>query len=86
MAHHDRPTAKQIAVAVLSMIPLCTSGSLIAEAATPASALGDFPAQPQCGPDPVTLIDPCQSLPQPGVTADPVPQVPWDVIDSVLFG
>lgn len=82
MAHLNRRTATQIAVAALSTIALYAGGSLVAAA----SASTGFPLQPQCGPDPFTLIDPCESLPQPGAAANPASQIPWDVIDSVLFG
>lgn len=84
MAYLNRRTATQIAVAALSMITLYAGGSLVATAV--ASASSDIPLQPQCGPDPVTLIDPCESLPQPGTAADSAPPIPWDVVDSVLFG
>ncbi len=88
MAHLNRRRSAQIAVAVFSMIALYAGGGLVAAGATPpsTSGSGDFPLQPQCGPDPVTLIDPCESLPQSGAAADSAPQIPWDVIDSVLFG
>ncbi|GJF12433.1 hypothetical protein NGTWS0302_02750 [Mycolicibacterium cyprinidarum] len=69
------------------MIALGIGGSLVA--ASTVSASTDFPLQPQCGPDPLTLIDPCEILPSPsagGPTTDPTPPIPWDVVDSVLFG
>lgn len=71
-------------IAVVSMATLYAVGSVLA--AQPASASTGFALQPQCGPDPLTLIDPCESLPASGPTTDPSQQIPWDVIDSVLFG
>ncbi|MCB0950861.1 MAG: hypothetical protein KDB44_16630 [Mycobacterium sp.] len=83
MAYLDRRATTRIVGLALSMITLYAGASIVAASAISASS--DFPLQPQCGPDPVTLIDPCADLSQPGVAADPAPQIPWDVIDSVLF-
>ena len=87
MAHLNRRVASRIAAAACSMIMLGIGGSLVGAAAVSASV--DVPPPPQCGPDPLPLIDPCEILPPPvagGPTADPTPQIPWDVVDSVLFG
>ncbi|MCH9642853.1 MAG: hypothetical protein K0U71_14310 [Actinomycetia bacterium] len=86
MAHPNRRAASRIA-AVLSMITLFGAASGVAGAAVWASP--GFPLQPQCGPDPVTLIDPCEILPPPaggGQAAGPAVEIPWDLVDSVLFG
>lgn len=83
MARLNRYAGHRITGAVFSMFMLCAGGSMVAASAVSAST--DFPLQPQCGPDPLTLIDPCAVLP-PGVTdADSAPEVPWDQIDSALF-
>ncbi|MGD9618990.1 MAG: hypothetical protein AB7G47_00175 [Mycolicibacterium sp.] len=82
MAH---PSPRALArIAVVSLATLYAVGSVIA--ASTASASTDFPLQQPCGPDPLTLIDPCESVPPTAPTTDQAQQIPWDVIDSVLFG
>ncbi len=87
MTYLRRTFARQRAATVLLMLTLCAGGSLVAAAGVSAST--DLPLQPQCGPDPVTLIDPCQIQSAPGVSGpspDAATAIPWDVVDSVLFG
>lgn len=87
MAHLNRHTATRILGAGLSMIALCAGGSVLSAPAFSAPTSKDVPLQPLCGPDPLTLIDPCESLPTSSEpTAGQTEQIPWDVIDSVLFG
>ncbi|WP_137148153.1 hypothetical protein [Mycolicibacterium sp. CR10] len=77
MAHLHR----RAVVAAVSIFMLCGGGSLVAASAVSAST--DFPLQPQCGPDPLTLIDPCEV--PPGPNGVPAPEIPWDLVDEVLF-
>jgi hypothetical protein len=87
MAHLNSRAASRIAAAAVSLITLCAGGSFVAAPAV--SAASDLPLQPQCGPDPLTLIDPCEMQPPPGVggaPSGPATAIPWDLVDSVLFG
>ena len=89
MADLHRRAAVRIAGTVSMMIALCAGGSAVAAPAISAPlapAPLDVPLQPQCGPDPLTLINPCQGLPASEPTAGQAQQIPWDVIDRVLFG
>lgn len=84
MAQLDRRAIARLAGTACAVIVLQAVASLIVVQGSSAST--DLAQQPPCGFDPVILIDPCESLPASGPAADPAQQIPWDVIDSVLFG
>lgn len=86
MTQLDRRPAGRRSAAVISMMTLFAAANLVA--ASTVSASMDFPLQPQCGPDPLTLIDPCEILPPPGMSEQTAgaTEIPWGLVDSVLFG